>query len=844
MIEKTDPCTILVVDDEPECILPLIKYLETDFEILCATGGEQALEIAHSAKKPDLILLDILMPGMDGFTVCSRLKADDATCNIPVIFLTAKRDEIDETRGLDLGAHDYVTKPFSLPVVRARIKSLLNLKKELDRRLWLKNQLERQLREKMDELQSAREALKLFEDKYNHLFREEPAGETAKRILVVDDNPENVHVLIQSLEARYEIICAAGGQAALDIVLSDVPLDLILPNIVMPNMDGFEVCSRLKADAGTQDIPVIFITALNQAVDETRGLDLGAVDFITKPFSIPVVEARINAALRVKAEMDQRALLTRRLESLNQDLEARVKKKTADLKQVRTELQVSEKKYQDIYENAVEGIFQVSFEGRLLSANPAIARILGYSSPAEMLADLTDVKQQLYVRPEQRDALLALLEDRVAVVGHEVQFYKKDRQIVWVSISTRIVRDDAGQPIYLEGFITDISERKRLEDQLCQAAKMEAIGNLVGGVAHDFNNLMTAVIGFSDLLLLRLQNDDPTRKEIDLIKKAGESASTLTQRLLAFSRKQVQHPAVMDLNAAVTNMEQMLRRMIGEDIVLDTLLDPALEHILADPSQIEQVIMNLAVNARDAMPRGGKLSIKTTNVILDEAYCRERIEVQPGPYVLLAVSDNGIGMDAETLSHMFEPFFTTKARDKGTGLGLATVYGIVKQNGGHIWVCSEPGKGTTFKVYFPTSEAEVAEPIETPKIVQEYRGNETIMVAEDNEGVRELAVSILEEWGYTVLAAGSGKACLHRLADGPGPFDLLLTDVIMPDMDGKALARQVVDRFPGLKVLFMSGYADNVIARHGVLEKGVHFIQKPFTMEGLAVKVRELLDSK
>ena len=848
MTSKTNRNRILIVDDELENMWPLIKHLETEYEVLCATGGEQALEITRSAKKPDLILLDILMPGMDGYAVCTRLKDNEATKHIPVIFLTAKKEEIDETKGLELGAQDYITKPFSLPVVGARIKSILNLKKELDRRLLLKNQLkqlnaqlEDQVQKKMSELQKTREALKHYEEKFRHLFHEKPAGEGAKRILVVDDNPENVHILINNLKAQYDIICAVNGQSALESAFSAPPPDLILLDIMMPGMDGFEVCSRLKANADTWGVPIIFVTALGQEVDEAKGLNLGAVDFITKPFSIPIVEARINAALRLKEEMDRRIMLTRKLENLNQDLEMRVTEKTNALKQAHAELQASEKKYRDIYENAPEGIFQTSFEGRFLSANPAMARILGYSSPEDLLADATNIRQQLYVHPEQRDVFIKLLKHQEAIVGYELQFYKKDRQLVWVSISARVVRGDTGQPLFLEGFLTDISERKRLEEQLRQAAKMEAIGNLVGGVAHDFNNLMTAVIGYSDLLLSLLPSDDPSRKPMGLIRKAGLSAAALTQRLLAFSRKQVLQPLVMDLNATVTGTEKMLQRMIGEDIDLSAQLDPSLRPVLADAGQIEQVIMNLAVNARDAMPQGGKLSIETANAVLDEAYCREHIGVHPGPYVLLAVSDTGIGMDTETLSHMFEPFFTTKARDKGTGLGLATVYGIVKQSCGHIYVYSEPGRGTTFKVYLPVADKAFVEPAALPK-EKEVKGMGTIMVVEDNATVRELAVAILEEHGYTVLTADCGRACLRQLIDYQGPLDLLLTDVVMPDLNGKALAQKLAERHPGLKVLFMSGYTDNVILRHGVLDQGIHFIQKPFTVHALAVKVREILE--
>ncbi len=850
MVVKTDRSRILIVDDEPENIWPLVKHLEDEYEILCATDGEQAIEIAFSSDKPDMILLDIIMPGMDGYELCSRLKADARTRNIPLIFLTARNDEVDETRGLEMGAQDYITKPFSLPVVRARIRSVLNLKKELDRRHLLKTQLEEfnaqleeQVQKKMEELQKTREALKFYEEKYRRLFRKKASGKARRRILVVDDTPENVHILINNLQARFEILCAVSGQDALEIAYSDNPPDLVLLDIMMPGMDGFEVCSRLKANADTWDIPVIFVTALGQDVDEAKGLNLGAVDFITKPFSIPVVEARIRAALRLKEEMDQRIRLTRQLEGLNQDLEHRVREKTAALKQAHEDLLASEKKYRNIYENAPEGIFQVSVEGRFLSANPAMARILGYSSPEEMLASLTDVRRQVYVNPSERDELMAILDEQTAVVGHELQFYKKDGQIACGSISVRVVRDHEGRPVFLEGFFTDVTERKRLEEQLRQAAKMEAIGTLVGGVAHDFNNLMTAVIGYSDLLLATMGGDDPTRSPLEVIRKAGESAATLTKRLLAFSRKQVLQPVVLNINTVVANIEKMLRRMIGEDIELIALPGHSLQPVLADPSQIEQVIMNLAVNARDAMPRGGKLVIETGNVFLDESYCRQNVGVRPGHYVVLSMSDTGMGMSPDILAHMYEPFFTTKRHGKGTGLGLATVYGIVQQSHGHIRVYSEEGKGSTFKVYLPVAEKEAEEAVVSRKAPEGPRIDATVMVAEDDAIVRELAVAILEKQGYTVLAADNGESCLRQLADRQGRIDLLLTDVVMPDLDGKALYLKAADLFPGLKALFMSGYADNVIVRHNVLEEGVHFIQKPFSVQALAAKVREILES-
>lgn len=383
-----------------------------------------------------------------------------------------------------------------------------------------------------------------------------------------------------------------------------------------------------------------------------------------------------------------------------------------------------------------------------------------------------------------------------------------------------------------------------LELQLRQSQKMEAVGRLAGGVAHDFNNLLTVILGHSDLLLGRLAECDKTRGEVKQIRSAGERAASLTRQLLTFSRRQVLEPKVLDLNAVVAGMLPMLRRLIGEDIEITTLADPDLGHVKTDPGQIEQVIMNLAVNARDAMPKGGPLTFETMNVDLDEAYARQHAPAQPGHYVVLAVSDTGCGMDEETRSHIFEPFFTTKGPGKGTGLGLATVYGVVKQSGGYIWVYSEPGQGTTFKIYLPR----VDEATETVKVVRtetaRARGSETILLVEDEDTVRSLAREILEAHGYAVLEARGGPEALQvSEQQHEGGVHLLLTDVVMPGMNGRDVAERVVSRHPGMKVLYMSGYTANAIAHHGVLDVGVAYLQKPFTLESLTRKVREVLDA-
>ena len=385
-------------------------------------------------------------------------------------------------------------------------------------------------------------------------------------------------------------------------------------------------------------------------------------------------------------------------------------------------------------------------------------------------------------------------------------------------------------------------ELSQTQEQLTQARKMEAVGRLAGGIAHDFNNLLTVMIGRSQLVLRRLGAQDPVRADIELMEQTADRAADLTRQLLAFSRKQVLQPAVLDLSAVVANMAEMLRRLIGEDIALVTALDPALGHVKADPGQIEQIVMNLAANARDAMSKGGRLTLETANAELDAAYARRHVDVHPGPHVMLAVSDTGVGMTPETQAHIFEPFFTTKGPGHGTGLGLATVYGIVKQSDGHIWVYSEPGRGTTFKIYLPRVEEAVDPSVARPRLPEPARGHETILLVEDEPAVRDLARDVLRAHGYTVLEARHGREALLISERHSGPIHLMLTDVVMPEMSGRELANRLASLRPTMPVIYMSGYTDAAVVHHGVLDPGTTFLQKPFTPDALARKMRQVLD--
>jgi two-component system cell cycle sensor histidine kinase/response regulator CckA len=444
------------------------------------------------------------------------------------------------------------------------------------------------------------------------------------------------------------------------------------------------------------------------------------------------------------------------------------------------------------------------------------------------------------VHPDDREAVA---RERRAAIEHgstydlEHRIVRPDGSVRLVHERASIERDPQGRAAKMIGVVQDITDHRQLEDQFRQAQKMEAIGRLAGGVAHDFNNLLTAILGYSDMMLSQIGHDSPLREDAEEIRKAGERAAGLTRQLLAFSRKQRLDPKVIDLNALIGDVQRMLQRMIGEDVELATSLEPSLGRVRADPGQLEQVIMNLAVNARDAMPDGGKLTIETRNAELDETWGAGRFTVQAGSYVMVAVTDTGTGMDEETKSHVFEPFFTTKAQGEGTGLGLATVYGIVKQSGGYVWVYSEPGAGTAFRIYLPRhgDASEEVGRFESPAPEESRRGRETILLVEDEEGVRALARKVLSMKGYEVLEASDAEAALTLLERHAGPIHLLLTDVLMPGLSGPELAARVVARRPEVKVLLMSGYSDSAAAGSAEL------LQKPFSPEALARKVRETL---
>jgi PAS domain S-box-containing protein len=501
----------------------------------------------------------------------------------------------------------------------------------------------------------------------------------------------------------------------------------------------------------------------------------------------------------------------------------------------------AEAKYRALVEqvNAITYIAEIGINGQWHYVSPQVESLLGYT-PEEWLAISANWAELIH--PDDLPTVTAAEEASAKGEPFQAEYRlkRKDGREVWLNDTGVVVQGNNAHPV-MEGIIVDITERKVLETQLQQSRKMEAVGRLAGGIAHDFNNLLTIITGYTDLALSRPTVPLDMRNDIERIESAAGRAAALVRQLLAFSRKQVLQPKTLDLNAIVVNIEKLLRRLIGDHIEMIASVRDDLGKVKADPAQIEQVIMNLVVNARDAMPNGGRILLETSNVELDSTYVLDHVSVKPGRYVMLAVSDTGVGMDAGTVAHIFEPFYTTKESGRGTGLGLSTVYGIVKQSGGYIWVYSEPGKGSIFKVYLPRVDELVEHEELKPVPVSEQRGSEAILLVEDEEAVRDLVRTIVTSHGYEVIVARDPEHAQAIAKQFAGEIHLLLTDVVMPGLSGRELAERIMVTRPGIRVLYMSGYTENVVTSGGLLEHGLAFLQKPFSPAALVQRIREVL---
>jgi len=636
-----------------------------------------------------------------------------------------------------------------------------------------------------------------------------------------------IHRIRKQLVEREELFHLISENAADMIAVVNMEGARIFNSLSYQNVLGYSP-EELQASSSFEQIHPDDRERVQKAAEDARRSGIGKTleyRFRHKNGAWLVLESTSSVIRNAKGEPEK-------LVVVNRDVTERKRAEEA--------LRRSEAGFRSMVEDAPYGIYRAGLTGQFLQVNPALQRMLGYDSVEALLK--SDLAHGVFRHPGEYERLTELLAHTEEIKDVELEWRRRDGTPITVRCSGRTIRDENDVLAYFEVFADDVTEKRVLEKQLRMAQKMEAIGRLSGGIAHDFNNLLGVIIGYSGVLKKALLANDSLCQHVLEIEKAGQRAASLTKQLLAFSRQQVLTPAVLNLNTLATDMEKMLPRLLGEDIEVSLALDKELDNVKADQNQIEQVIMNLAVNARDAMPMGGKLKIHTANVELDQAYTRNHPGSKTGKFVMLAVTDTGTGMNAETLTHIFEPFFTTKERGKGTGLGLATVYGIVKQSNGYIWVDSSLGNGASFQVFLPRHEGQPAEEKHTTDTAETLRGTEIILLVEDSESLRKLAHTNLESAGFRVMSACCGEEALEIASRQEKTFDLLLTDVVMPGINGRVLAEQLLPRQPGMKVLYMSGYADSFIAGHGILDPQTHLLHKPFTEEVLIRKVREVLD--
>lgn len=659
------------------------------------------------------------------------------------------------------------------------------------------------------------------------------------RILIVDDEPANRDLLEAMLTGEgYTVIAASSGERALAIVANQPP-DLILLDIMMPGMDGYQVTAAIKSSPVTRNIPIIVITVLDDHDSRVFGLRAGAEDFLTKPVDRGELCMRVRNLLRLKTYGDYYGKYSEMLEGEVVSRTADLLERTKTLEQNSIALRRTEERTNYALGAAGMGVWEVDLATQRLTWSGTLAPLFGLTS--EQAPTSSDGFFSL-IHPEDRKMVENWTSAALGGTDCELEFRVvwPDGSVHWQAGRARVVAGADGKPARLIGSGMDVSARKLLEAQYRQAQKMEAVGLLAGGVAHDFNNLLTVILGYSNFVVDSFAPEDDRNADMEEVLRAGKRAAELVGQLLAFSRKQVLRPTAVDLNGLVTGMGQMLGRLIGEDIELVTILAPNLGVVLADTSQLEQILMNLVINARDAMPSGGRLAVETANVELDQSFMRD-VVIHPGSYVMLAVSDTGTGMDEATKQRLFEPFFTTKEIGKGTGLGLATVYGIVKQSGGYVWVFSELGKGAAFNVYLPRADAQ--DGVERSVVREKQNGGtETVLIVEDDDAIRSLSRRILEVAGYTVFDAPNPRQAEILFKEHEDTFTLLVTDVIMPGSSGPKLFDVLCRLRPGLRVLYVSGYTDETIVHQGQLDPGVEFLQKPFTSGALTRRVREILD--
>jgi len=648
----------------------------------------------------------------------------------------------------------------------------------------------------------------------------------APRVLVVDDERQNRQLLEVILKPEgFLVQTAANGKEALAMMAAQPP-DLILLDIMMPDMDGYQVARKIKENPVTRNIPIIMITALDDRAARLQGLSAGAEDFLTKPVDRAELCARVKNLLRLKAYGDYH-------DKYSLVLEGEVTSRTAQAVD-------SELLYRSTFDASPVGIVHVGMEGQWLRVNQRLCDLLGYSR-SELQSSNTRELLHLEVVPGEAEAMENMAEGTLERhVIEEKRYRRRDGGFLWARVNVSVHRDTGGRPQHFISVIEDITERRTLEAQVRQTTKMESIGRLAAGVAHDFNNFLTVILGFTALAKMEVSIQCEHMRHLGEIEKAARRAAALTKQLLAFSRQQVLRAAPLNVNVLITEMNVMLGMLIGKQVELGLALAPDLPEALVDRGQLEQVVMNLLVNARDAMPTGGSVTIETKSVELENSFFHHEAVV-PGRYVMLAITDTGTGMTRETMKRLFEPFYTTKEAGKGTGLGLSTTYGIIKQSQGHIWVYSELGHGTTFKIYLPLAMDDVASQPASRAVMPDIgKAVQTVLVVDDDASLREFARGVLVDAGYQVFAAVDGTDAQRVFARHADLIDAVVTDVTMPGCSGPELMSRLHIQKPALRVLYMSGFTEQS-ALQTIVELKLPFIQKPFTVAGLLRELGEAL---
>jgi len=751
---------ILVVDDQPQNIELLEAHLlPQGYEILKAENGEEALE-KLSAHDIDLVLLDIMMPGMNGFEVLEKLRADKRTGLIPVLMITVLKETEDRIRALEAGCDDFISKPFDRHELLARVKSLLKIK-------YLHDEAD-EAREYADSIvNTVRDPLIALD----HDLRVVTASRSFYEVFKVNPK-ETIGQLIYDL-----------GNKQWNIPKLRELLETILP--YKTSFDNYEV-EHAFSTIGRR---IMLLNARQiQRVWGKKLIILLSIEDITE---------------------------RRRLENL---------------------LAESEEQYRRIFETANDGIVLLEkSRGHITHANPAAEKMLGYSEKDCIGKNLQDIGVSLDL--SDFAAIMLDLEKSSIVNYTDVPIKTRSGQ----EIVTDIYMVDRAKLAQCN--IRNVTERKKLEEQLRQSQKMEAVGLLAGGIAHDFNNILSAIVGYAYLLQTKMRGDDPLRENVDQILVSTDRAAEVTHSLLAFSRKQILNPKPVNLNSMMERFVKLLSRLLGEDIEIRTHFTGKDVISMADTGQIEQVLLNLATNARDAMPRGGQLTLETELVELDDAFIQLHGYGEAGMFAVIAVSDTGIGIGKNIITQIFEPFFTTKEVGKGTGLGLAIVYGIIKQHNGYVTVYSEPEKGTTFRIYLPAIKVAEEAIVKTASLPLPAHGNETILVAEDDSTLRKLFSSVLQAYDYTVILAEDGEDAIRMFMENKDTIHLVMLDMIMPKKSGKEAYDQIIKVNPHMKVLFTSGYTADKIDKDSMLKEGFHFIMKPVSPKDLLRKIREVLDN-